>query len=276
MRDLRAQHIASYFILILMALFILLPFLWTLLTSIKIEANMFSVPPQWIPNPVTLEHYKTVLLEGKFQSYMSNSLIVSLISTLIALAIGVPGAYGFAKYKFRFSGLLFASVVSVRMFPPIVLGVPYFTMMIKLGLIDTKTALIIAYVPIQLTFIIWIMEGYFRELSKDIEEAAEIDGLGSVGKFVRIALPLSMPSLVVAGIFSFTQAWNEFMFSLTLTRTVASQTMPVGIAGYVTNFSNFWGKMSATDILYIFPVILFTVLVQRGMVKGLSAGATKG
>jgi multiple sugar transport system permease protein len=276
MRELRAQHIVSYLVLILMALFILLPFLWTLLTSIKIEANMFSVPPQWIPNPVTLEHYKTVLHEGKFKSYMTNSLIVSSVSTLIALAIGIPGAYGFAKYKFRFSGLLFASVISVRMFPPIVLGVPYFTMMIKLGLIDTKTALIIAYLPIQLTFIIWIMEGFFRELSRDIEEAAEIDGLGSLGKFVRIALPLSMPSLVVAGIFSFTQAWNEFMFSLTLTRTEASQTMPVGIAGYVTNFSNFWGRMSATDILYILPVILFTALVQKGMVKGLSAGAIKG
>ncbi|THE11850.1 carbohydrate ABC transporter permease [Bacillus timonensis] len=276
MRAFRISNIGSYVILFLMALFVLLPFFWTVLTSLKTEANIFSVPPQWIPNPVTFDHYADVLREGQFQAFMKNSLIVSISSTLISLAIGIPGAYGFAKYRYRLSGILFGSIIAVRMFPPIVLGVPYFLMMIQLGLIDSKLGLIITYLPLQLTLIIWIMEGFFRELPHEIEEAGEIDGLGSVGKFIRIALPLSLPSIVVATIFSFLQAWNEFLFALTLTRTEVSQTMPVGIAGYVTTFSNFWGKMAATDILFIIPVLLITIFIQRGLIKGLTAGASKG
>lgn len=275
MRAFRLNHVVSYAILLLMSLFVLFPFVWTLFTSLKTEVNMFSVPPQWIPNPVTTQHYAEVLNEGKFQSFMSNSLFVSVLSTLFSLAIGIPAAYGFAKYPYRFSGALFAGVVAVRMFPPIVMGVPYFLMMRELGLINTKLGLIITYLPLELTLIIWIMEGFFRQLPDEIEEAAEIDGLGSLGKFMRIAVPLSLPSIVVATIFSFLAAWNEFMFALTLTRTEVSQTMPVGIAGYVTTFQNFWGKMSATGILYIIPVILFTIFAQRGMIKGLTAGASK-
>ncbi|NHN34978.1 carbohydrate ABC transporter permease [Paenibacillus agricola] len=275
MKAFRLSNLISYFILILMTVFVLFPFLWTFLTSIKTDVEMFSVPPVFIPQPVTGEHYAAIISEGKFQSFMSNSLIVSIISTLISLVVGIPAAYGFAKYRYKFSGLMFASVVAIRMFPPIILGVPFFLMMRQLGLINTHLGLIITYLPLELTLIIWILEGFFRQVPREIEEAAEIDGLGTFGKFVRIALPLSMPAVGVASIFSFLAAWNEFMFALTLTRTESAQTMPIGIAGYVTTFQTFWGKMSATGILYIIPVIIFTIIAQKGMIKGLTAGATK-
>lgn len=275
MNKIRLTNIAAYLILILMSFFVLFPFVWTFLTSIKTDVQMFSIPPVVIPDPPTTMHYEAIIKEGKFQSFMGNSLSVSLISTIISLAVGVPASYGFAKYRYRFSGLLFAGVIATRMFPPIVLGVPFFLMMRQLGLINTELSLIITYLPLQLTLIIWILEGFFRQLPQEIEEAAEIDGLGTFGKFIKIAVPLSLPAVGVASIFSFLAAWNEFMFALTLTRTEAALTLPVGIAGYVTSFQTFWGKMSATGVLYIIPVILFTIIAQKGMIKGLTAGATK-
>lgn len=275
MKAFRLSNLASYLILALMSIFVLFPFVWTFLTSIKTDVQMFSVPPAWVPEPATSQHYAAILAEGKFQAFMTNSLTVSIASTLLAMIVGIPAAYGFAKYRYKFSGLLFASVVAIRMFPPIILGVPFFLMMRNLGLINTELALVITYLPLELTLIIWILEGFFRQIPNEIEEAAEIDGLGTFGKFMKIALPLSVPAVGVASIFSFLAAWNEFMFALTLTRTADAQTMPVGIAGYVTTFQTFWGKMSATGILYIIPVIIFTIIAQKGMIKGLTAGATK-
>jgi ABC-type glycerol-3-phosphate transport system permease component len=271
----KVSIIISYLILIVMSIFVLFPFLWIFITSLKSDKDMFAIPPVWIPNPITLKNYADVLKEGDFQSYMKNSLVVAIVSTALAMIIGTPSAYGFAKYRFKFSGSLFMGIVAVRMFPPIILGMPFFFMMRSLGLINTNLALIITYLPLELTLIIWIMEGFFRQISVEIEEAAEIDGLGAFGKFMRIALPLSLPALGVASIFAFLVAWNEFMFALTLTRTADAQTMPVGIAGYVTIFQTFWGKMAATSVLYIIPVVLFTIVAQKGLIKGLTAGGNK-
>lgn len=269
------SKIVAYLVLLIMTIFVCLPFLWTFITSIKTEVQMFSIPPVWIPHPITWGNYKQVFQEGTFQSNMFNSLVASGVSTIISLAIGAPAAYGFAKYRYKLSGTFFASIVAVRMFPPIILGIPFFLMMKDLGLINNIFALIITYIPLELTLVIWILEGFFRELPREIEEAAEIDGLGALGTFLRIAIPLSLPSIVVAAILSFLAGWNEFMFALTLTRSAESQTMPVGIAGYVTSFQTFWGKMSATGMLYVIPVILFTIFAQKGLVKGLTSGSSK-
>ncbi len=275
MRKKKFSRILSYLILVLMSVFVLFPFLWTFLTSVKPQLQMFAIPPVVIPRPPTLDNYVQVISAGDFQSFLRNSLVVSIVSSLLAMAIGAPAAYGFAKYRYRFSGLLFGGIIVVRMFPPIILGIPFFLMMRSLGIIDNDLSLIITYVPLELTLIIWLLEGFFRELPKEIEEAADIDGLGTLGKFLRIVVPLSIPAIGVASIFGFLVAWNEFMFALTLTRTPDSETMPVGIAGYVTTFQTFWGQMSATGMLYILPVVLFTILAQRGLVKGLTSGATK-
>ena len=258
-----------------MSIFVLLPFIWIFLTSLKNDIQLFAIPPVLLPTPPTLKNYLDILKEGNFQSFMKNSLIVSIASTVLAMVIGTPAAYGFAKYRYRLSNPLFAAIVVTRMLPPIVLNIPFFLMMRNMGLINTHWALIIAYLPLELALIIWIMEGFFRQIPREIEEAAEIDGLGVLGKLIRIAVPLSVPAIGVTFIFSFLLAWNEFMLALTLTRTAEAQTMPVGIAGYVTSFQIFWGRMSATGILYILPVIIFTLIAQKGLIKGLTAGAVK-
>lgn len=274
-RKIKISNILSYIVLILMSIFVLFPFLWTFLTSIKSDKEMFSIPPVWIPESPNIQNYVEVLGKGDFQHFITNSIVISFVTLVLALLIGAPAAYGFARYKFKLSGFLFALVVAVRMFPPITLVIPYFIAIRSLGLIDTKVGLMITYLPLMLTLIIWILESFFREVPIDIEEAAEMDGLGTIGKFVRIVLPLSLPAIGVASILGFMVAWNEFMLALTLTQTVEAQTMPVGIAGYVTTFQTYWGQMSANGMMYIIPVIVFTFIAQKGLVKGLTAGAVK-
>jgi ABC-type glycerol-3-phosphate transport system permease component len=265
----------TYLILTLMGIFILFPLVWTFLTSIKNENQLFSIPPEILPSPATLKNYKDVLKDGSMMVYMSNSLIVSVGTTLLAFLIGVPAAYGFAKYRYRFSGMLFGFAVAIRMVPTIVLSIPYFLMMRDLELLNTKLALIIVYLPLELTLMIWLLEGFFRQIPKELEEAAEIDGLNAFSKLVRIVIPISLPSIAIAALFSFLISWNEFLLASTLTRTSAAQTMPVGIAGFVTVFQVYWGKLTANGILYILPVIVFTFIAQKGLIKGLTAGAIK-
>lgn len=265
----------AYIVLIVVAAFVLFPLIWTLFTSVKPGLQVFEVPPVWIPNPPTFENY-TALAGTDFVLYLRNSAIVTAVSTVITLLIGAPAAYAFAKAPYPLSGVLFLSILAVRMFPPVIFTVPFFFMMTSVGLVDSLLGLVVAYLPLQLTLVVWILEGFFRGIPREIEEAAEVDGLGLLGRFVRIALPLSLPAIGVSAIFAFIISWNEFIYALVLTRSTDSQTMPIGIAGNITQFRIDWGSLAAFGVLYILPAILFTMVAQRGLIKGLTAGATKG
>lgn len=264
-----------YLVLLPLCAFVVFPFLWLALTSLKPDAEMFSIPPRWLPSHVTFGHYLDVLA-GNFGLFLRNSLIVAVVSTALAMALGLPAAFGFARYRYRLSGVLFAAIVAARMFPPVTLIIPYFMAMRTTGLINTPVALIATYVPLELPLIIWILEGFFRELPREIEEAAEMDGLSTLGILLRVAVPLSVPAIGVAVMFGFLQSWNEFIFALTLTQTPDAQTVPVGIAGYITSFQTFWGQMAAAAVLYSIPAIVVTALAQCGLVRGLMVGAVKG
>ena len=163
-----------------------------------------------------------------------------------------------------------------RVFPPIALALPFFLQFRALGLIDTPLGLIIGYLPIVLPLMIWILTGFFRDFPDELVDAARVDGLGTLGTLLRVVLPLSLPGLGVAVLFGFLVAWNEFVIALTLTRTPASQTMPVGIAGLITQFQVLWGEMMAVAAVYLLPVLVVTLLTQRGLVRGLMTGAMKG
>ena len=163
-----------------------------------------------------------------------------------------------------------------RVFPPIALALPFFLQFRALGLIDTPLGLIIGYLPIVLPLMIWILTGFFRDFPDELVDAARVDGLGTLGTLLRVVLPLSLPGLGVAVLFGFLVAWNEFVIALTLTRTPASQTMPVGIASLITQFQVLWGEMMAVAAVYLLPVLVVTLLTQRGLVRGLMTGAMKG
>lgn len=261
--------------LLLAAAVTLFPIVWIFLTSLKTDVQMFSIPPQVFPSPVTFKHYRELMTEN-FGSYFLNSLTVSCASCALSAALAIPAAYGFARYSRRKGGALFGGATAIRMVPQAVMVLPFFLLARNLRLSDSVWALILTYFPFECSQMIWILKNFFQQLPAEIEEAAEIDGLSTFGKLIRIVIPLSKSSVGVALVLAFLYAWNEFMFALSLTSTRQSQTLTIGIAGFVTSFQTFWGKMAAMSILMMIPALLVTLAFQKDLARGLTAGAVKG
>jgi multiple sugar transport system permease protein len=270
-----AGALGAYLVLIAASVFFLAPIFWIFSTSFKPSGEIMATPAALLPRQPTLEHY-SVALTGDFRLFLENSLIAATGATALGLLLAIPAAFGFAKFPYRGSSGLLSFVVVTRVFPPIALALPFFLQFRALGLIDTPFGLIVAYLPIVLPLMIWMLHGFFRDFPNELLEAAEIDGLGVLQTLLRIVLPLSLPGLGVATLFGFLVAWNEFVIALTLTRTPAGQTMPVGISTLVTQFQVLWGPMMAAAAVYLLPVFVVTIVTQRGLVRGLMTGATKG
>lgn len=254
----------------------LMPIAWIFATSLKPTSEIFAIPARLLPEAPTLEHFGTVLSDGALLQMFGNSLAVGVGATILSLLLGVPAAFGFARYRYRLSGALLAAALVTRMFPPVALALPFFLQFRELGLINTTVGLTIAYIPIVLPLVIWMLEGFFREFPEELLEAARMDGLGTLRTLIRIVIPLSRPAIAVAALFGFLAAWNEFVIALSLTRTPDAQTMPVGIASYITQFQTVWGQMTAASVLYLLPVLVITLIAQRGIIAGLMSGASKG
>jgi len=265
----------TFLFLAILALLFLVPIYWILATSFKPTAEILVTPTNLFPADPTLDHYGTALA-GDFRSFLLNSLIAAGGATALGLLLAVPAAWGFAKFAFPGSGALLSFTIITRIFPPIALALPLFLQFRSFGLFDNAFGLIVAYLPIVLPLMIWILAGFFRDFPDELVEAARIDGLNTPGILIRIVLPLSLPGLGVASLFGFLVAWNEFVIALTLTRTPAAQTMPVGISTLITQFQTLWGEMMAVAAIYLLPVLAVTVISQRGLVRGLMAGSTKG
>ncbi|WP_282944220.1 carbohydrate ABC transporter permease [Cellulomonas endometrii] len=270
------RRTASVLVAVAAAFLFLLPVVWVVATSLKPDVEIFAIPPTVLPQAPTAAHFTSVLGDETVLRFFRNSLVAAGGATVVGLLLGVPAAFGFARFRYRFSGVLLGSVLVTRMFPPVALALPFFLQFRQLGLIDTSLGLAIAYIPIVLPLIIWMLEGFFRELPEELLEAARLDGAGTIGTILRIVLPISTPAVAVAALFGFLAAWNEFVIALSLTRTPDAQTMPVGIAGYITQFQTLWGDMTAAAVVYLLPVLVLTLLCQRGIISGLTAGATKG
>jgi multiple sugar transport system permease protein len=266
---------SAYALLVATCVLFIIPILWIVSTSFKTPGEIFTTPTTLLPQRPTIENYGAVFAGG-FRWYLINSLIAASGVTALGLLLGLPAAFGFARYRYRFSGLLLSFTVVTRIFPPIALALPFFLEFKTLGLLDTPFGLIIAYIPIVFPLMIWILEGFFRDYPEEILEAARIDGLGAIMTLIRIVVPTSLPAIGVATLFGFLVAWNEFVIALTLTRTPAGQTLPVGISTLITQFQTLWGQMMAVAAIYLLPVLVMTIGTQRGLVRGLMSGATKG
>ena len=253
---------------------ILFPPLVLFVTSIKTEVDALSFPPKWIFDP-TLKNYVDILNTTPLMGYALNSLIVAGVNTLLCLVVGSMAAYGLARFKFRGADNLAFWILSIRMMPPVAAIIPIYILMKNLGLLDTPWCLVITYLTFNLPFVVWMMKGFFEEIPREIEESALIDGCSDFSVFFRIALPLVAPGLAATAILVFIFSWNEFLFALILTGTKAV-TLPVGIIGYMKETGINWGYMTAGGILALIPVIVFMILVQKHLVKGLTLGALKG
>jgi len=271
----RLAYFGTYLFLAVVCFLFLVPIYWIGMTSLKPTSEILVTPTNLLTGQPTLEHYG-VALAGDFRRYLLNSLIAASGATVLGGLLAIPAAWGFAKFAYPGASALLSFTVVTRVFPPIALALPFFLQFRTLGLIDNPVGLTIAYLPIVLPLMIWILTGFFRDFPNELVEAARIDGLGTLGILIRIVIPLSLPGLGVALLFGFLVAWNEFVIALTLTRTPASQTMPVGISTLITQFQVLWGEMMAVAAIYLLPVLVVTVMSQRALVRGLMTGSTKG
>jgi multiple sugar transport system permease protein len=269
---------ASRYLILLGALLVAIaPVYWMITISLKTEADQFASPPSWFFFTTTFEHYYDAFARS-FGQYLVTSAIVALFSTACALVIGTLAAYSLARFRlpYNLDHKLSLWILSTRMFPAIVTAVPLFLMMRDLRLLNTRTSLVIVYTSFNLPFVVWMMRGFFAELPRDLEEAALVDGDSRLGALWRVVLPLVAPGLAATAVFCLIVSWNEFLFALVLTQTDAAMTLPVGIAGRVTQYEIKWGVMSAAGAVAIVPILVFALAVQKYLVRGLSLGAVKG
>jgi multiple sugar transport system permease protein len=265
-----------------------LPSFWVFLTSIRPNAEINARPPVWIPQGITLDSYKILLgmptpqgafgmgANIPFGAYARNSTMISLISTICALSLGTLAGYTFARFRFPYKNATFLGMMLLRAVPGIALSLPLFVLFARLGLSDTVLGMIIAYTALNIPFTAWLMDGFFRAIPKELEEAARIDGCSHWGAFLRVELPLALPGAAASAIFAFLTAWNEFALASVITRTPASRTFPPGLFEFTGQFVSDWRGMCAMSVLMLIPAILFVALVQRQLMEGLTAGAIKG
>ena len=264
---------------IALALFVtLFPIYWIALNSFKLNIDIFAVPPVWFDFTPTGANYHATYVERNFASFALNSLVIAVATTIVSLALGTMAGYALARFRYPGSTKFHLSfwILSTRMMPPIVTVIPLFIFFNFLDMLNTKWAVIIAYTAFNLPFATWMMKSYFQDLPVELEEAAMVDGDTRWGAFLRVALPLSRPGLAATAIFCVIISWNEFLLALVLTQTEQSQTLPIGIAGRVTQYTTHWGEISAAGFLAAIPIMVFAFIVQKHLVRGLSFGAVKG
>jgi multiple sugar transport system permease protein len=256
--------------------FCLAPFYWLVNVSLKTGPDLSgsAVVP---PNP-TLDNYQSVFQNDDFVHALLNSAIVSLTTTALALLVGSFCAYALARLKFPLKFALLALVLSITTFPPIAIATPVFKLWSDIGLFNTLPGLIIPYLTFALPLAIYILVSFFREIPKDLEEAALVDGATRFQAFYKIVIPLAAPGLATAGILTFISAWNEFLFAVTLTSTPKARTVPAAIAFFTgsTEFEEPLGTISAASVIISIPLIVLVLLFQKRIVAGLTAGAVKG
>jgi multiple sugar transport system permease protein len=272
----RFQSALSYAVLTALGLIVLFPFYWMTVTSFKGEEQMRSLVSMFWPSPFIIENYQQLLRKTEFISWYGNSVIVSVASTILATAVGTVGAYALARLKFLGRGFMASATLITYLVPPSILFIPLYAQIKTLGLANSLSGLILSYPSFTVPFVTWLLMGYFESIPEELEEAAMIDGATRFGAFRRIILPLAAPGVLAAALYAFTQAWNEFLYSLVFITDARLRTLPVGLASFITGDVYGWGYLMAGAVLTTLPVIAAYMYLQKYMVEGLTAGSVKG
>jgi ABC-type glycerol-3-phosphate transport system permease component len=256
----------------------LFPIVWMVVTSVKPPDMSQTLPPVWVFRP-TMSNFVSVLTGKTYASQnfgvlLLHSLIVTVASTLLALLVGVPAAYGLARVRFRGRRAAATWILSTIMFPPAVSVVPIFILSARLSLTDTYPVLIVPYAAFSLPMVIWMLRSSIKQIPFEIEEAAMVDGLSQLAMVRVIVLPLLVPGIVAAALLCAILSWNEFLFALTLTRSKV-QTAPVGLNEFTSMYGTQWGQLTAAATVTVAPILVMTLVLRRRLVEGLSFGAVK-
>lgn len=281
----RLNRILLYICVILIVFFFMAPFYWIFITSIQPEGQLYQKDQSIIPEQVTLENYKIVLGIGGEQvfgsgkytitSALKNTFVVAAFVTVISIFLGVFTAYAFSRLKFKGSNIIFAAIIFTEMIPPVALLLPFYLLFRALNLTNTLTGLVIFYTAWLLPIVTWILYGYFKTIPRDLEDSARIDGATRIGAIFKIIMPITIPGIISAGVICFVFSMGEFMGAMAIINREAMQTVPLALARYIGKFTIKYGMITASAILAVTVPVLFILLFQRFIVKGLTSGAVK-
>ena len=261
--------------LIVVTVYCLFPFAWMLSTSLKTESEAFRIPPTWIPLEPTGDSYISIWVRKNFGIYFFNSTIISLATALLSTFFGALAGYGFSRFFFKGRRFLIGFFLATQMLPGVLLVGPYFKILSKVGLFDTRTGLIIAFLTICLPFSTWMMKGFIDKVPVELDQSAMVDGCSRMGIFFKIILPVVSPGMVATILFAFLLAWGDLLWALCITSSEPMITVTLGIARTVGEFRIIWPMLMAGSLVGGMPAIILYIFLQRLLVQGLTAGAVK-
>ncbi len=262
--------------LLLLAVYVLFPFVWMLLTALKTEQEALRIPSTWWPQQPTVDAFVVMWTRKNYALYFFNSTVISLSTAVLSSAVGALAAYGFSRFSLRGGSFLMGFILTTQMLPGVLLVGPYFRVLSSLGLYDTRTGLVVAFLTICLPFATWMMKGFIDSVPRELDEAARVDGCGWLAIFLRVVLPLALPGLVATTLFAFLLAWGDLLWVSTLTHSESMVTVTLAIARTVQEFYVNWPELMAGALIGGLPSILLYLALQRWFVQGLTAGAVKG
>lgn len=265
----------SYVYLTVLAVCAAFPLVWILLSSVKGKGEITGDPTAFLPKTVTFENYRIVLEQLKFTDNIMNSIIIAGATTIIAIVISALGAYGVVRFFPRFGKVLTRVLITTYMFPPILLAVPYSIIMGKLGMMNNRLGLVIVYLSFSVPYAVWLLVGFFQTVPLEIEEAARVDGANKLMVFGKVVLPIVAPGIVAVAIYTFINAWNEFLYSLILMNSSSKMTVAVALKSLEGQEVLDWGVMMAASALVVIPSVVFFMLIQKKIAGGLAAGSVK-
>ena len=253
------------------------PLVWTIVTSLKPQTELFRIPPSLLPGEITFEHYRKLLFETKFLSYFANSVIVSLATTVVVIAVALLGAHSLVRFSYPGRERLAQLVLFTYLLPSVVLIIPLYLLLVEARVANTLFSLAIAYTTFALPFALWLLRSFMAGIPQDLEAAAMVDGASRMGAFFDVILPQALPGIISTAVFTFILAWNEYLFALVLVNTDTARTLTTGvITMLVTSFHIEWSLLMAASVMMSVPVIVVFAFLQKHLTRGFGAGAVKG
>jgi multiple sugar transport system permease protein len=268
--------LVSYTLLVLAGLYALFPFIWMVSTSLKSEADALGFPVRWLPQSPTLAAYREMWELKPFGTYLYNSTVVSGFTALVSTALGALAGYGFSRFRFRGRTWLLGAFLATQMISGVLVIGPYFKLLAAVGLYNTLTGLVIAYVTICLPFAAWMLKGYFDAIPRELDEAGLVDGASRFAVFLRLVLPVALPGTVATLLFAFLLAWQDLLWAAALISADEQRTMTLGVASAVGEFVIKWPMLTAACLIGSLPTLILYLALQRLYVEGLARGAVKG
>jgi len=268
-------RVGFYGLVVVLVLLVIFPIAWMFLSAVKPLKELVTVPPTWWPTRPTLAHFRELLTLTNFPVYMWNSTLAALLTAGITVSVATLGAYSLTRFVYPGRQMFATLTLMSYMFPPILLAIPLFVVITRIGMSDSLVSLALAHISFALPFCLWLMWGYMKSVPIALEEAAMIDGASRMGAFLRVVIPMALPGIIAIGVLSFLVSWNDYLYALILITSESRKTLSLGVSTFIGPMAVEWGLINAAGVLVTLPVIVIFAWVQRFLIQGFGAGAVK-